>query len=288
MNTSTPTAIIEGEAVALEQYRAVSDDTVPDVRPVACARAPVEISKEIVAVIEQQHFYVTISGKRYVTCPLKVAGGMLGLFPYTVWTRPNESQDGYIARVEVRTADRHDRGGGSGVRAGRVDLEEPAKARAPLNGRDSCDESGAARADGAGLRATRVRGHGRRRDSATGRMSRRRAIEGQTVLFDRSKFTVDEQRCPCALCGGMPVPDEYADHTDPHLRKYWGADPCLGWLPGVKAACCGHDEPLLRNPLCDALTAIAPSSTATMRRGSCATSEGTRQRERSTRHGRRA
>ena len=66
-------------------------------------------------------------------------------------------------------------------------------------------------------------------------------IAGQTVLFDGSKFTVDEQRWPCTVCGGMPVPDEYVDYVDPRMRKYWGADPCLGWLPKVEAACCGHD-----------------------------------------------
>ena len=48
-------------------------------------------------------------------------------------------------------------------------------------------------------------------------------IAGQTVLFDGSKFTVDEQRWPCTVCGGMPVPDEYVDYVDPRMRKYWGA-----------------------------------------------------------------
>ena len=53
-------------------------------------------------------------------------------------------------------------------------------------------------------------------------------IAGQTVLFDGSKFTVDEQRWPCTVCGGMPVPDEYVDYVDPRMRKYWG-----GTRPGM-------------------------------------------------------
>ena len=31
---------------------------------------------------------------------------------------------------------------------------------------------------------------------------------------------------PCAECGVIPEPN--------------GPDPCIGWLPGVRAACCGH------------------------------------------------
>jgi len=51
-----------------------------------------EIAKEIVSVIESQKLYARISGKKYVTCPgWKTVGGMYGLCPYTVWTRPNES-----------------------------------------------------------------------------------------------------------------------------------------------------------------------------------------------------
>jgi hypothetical protein len=72
---------------------------------VALARM-VEISNVIVDVIERQRFYVTIGGKKYVTCPgWKTAGGMLGLSPYTAWTKPNETGDGYLARVEIRTLD---------------------------------------------------------------------------------------------------------------------------------------------------------------------------------------
>jgi hypothetical protein len=74
--------------------------------PLAALTRMAEISDRIVDVIEAQRFYATIGSKKYVTCPgWKTAGGMLGLSPYTVWTKPNETQDGYIARVEVRTLD---------------------------------------------------------------------------------------------------------------------------------------------------------------------------------------
>jgi hypothetical protein len=65
-----------------------------------------EVAKEVANVIDSQRLYVRISGKKHVTCPgWKTAGGMLGLAPYTVWTKPNESGDGYVARVEIRTLD---------------------------------------------------------------------------------------------------------------------------------------------------------------------------------------
>jgi hypothetical protein len=33
----------------------------------------------------------------------------------------------------------------------------------------------------------------------------------------------------------MPIPEPGCEHI-----PYLGADPCLGWLPGVVFACCGH------------------------------------------------
>ena len=55
--------------------------------------------------------------------------------------------------------------------------------------------------------------------------------------------TVDEEgksvERPCVQCGRLAAPD--------------GPDPCLGMLPGVRAACCGHgvDEPyvLVHSPI---------------------------------------
>ncbi len=72
---------------------------------VALARMA-DVAKAVVDVIDSQKLYALISGKKYVTCPgWKTVGGMYGLSPYTVWTRPNETGDGFVARVEIRTLD---------------------------------------------------------------------------------------------------------------------------------------------------------------------------------------
>jgi hypothetical protein len=55
-------------------------------------------------------------------------------------------------------------------------------------------------------------------------------------LFDPEPYTVTpEPRWPCPHCGGMPV-------ALPGLERWpeLGADPCLGVLPDVAQACCGH------------------------------------------------
>jgi hypothetical protein len=44
---------------------------------------------------------------------------------------------------------------------------------------------------------------------------------------------------PCALCGRVEQPEAGL------LNSYTGVDPCLGLIPGVSQACCGHgfDQP---------------------------------------------
>jgi hypothetical protein len=65
-----------------------------------------EGAKAVADVIEAQKLYARIRGKKYVLCTgWKTAGAMYGLSPYTVSTRANESGDGYVARVEIRTLD---------------------------------------------------------------------------------------------------------------------------------------------------------------------------------------
>jgi hypothetical protein len=47
---------------------------------------------------------------------------------------------------------------------------------------------------------------------------------GQWVYVDnKAPITVER---PCIRCGKMPTPE--------------GFDACLGYIPGVKSACCGH------------------------------------------------
>lgn len=50
--------------------------------------------------------------------------------------------------------------------------------------------------------------------------------EGQVRFWDDDS-PVDDQERPCIRCGKIP-------------GESGGDDPCLGHLPGVKAACCGH------------------------------------------------
>lgn len=43
---------------------------------------------------------------------------------------------------------------------------------------------------------------------------------------------------------GVPITEE--DRPCPHCGKFatfWEPDPCLGYLPGVQSACCGHGNP---------------------------------------------
>ena len=53
-------------------------------------------------------------------------------------------------------------------------------------------------------------------------------------------MTYVSKHWPCKACGGMPLPDYSLRYAPPLVRTYLGADPCLGWLPGVRHACCGH------------------------------------------------
>jgi hypothetical protein len=49
---------------------------------------------------------------------------------------------------------------------------------------------------------------------------------GQWLYADTGE-PVEKER-PCTRCGEMPTPE--------------GHDACLGTLPGVKSACCGHGK----------------------------------------------
>lgn len=63
------------------------------------------------------------------------------------------------------------------------------------------------------------------------------------TLFPVDDYLVTEEtvaaaRWPCKRCTGMVL------RPDPPIPglPYWGADPCLGWLPNVAHACCGHGK----------------------------------------------
>jgi hypothetical protein len=65
-----------------------------------------EVASVLVDVIKDRKLYARISGHEHVTAEgWTTLGGMLGIVPVVVWTKPNESGDGYLARVEARTLD---------------------------------------------------------------------------------------------------------------------------------------------------------------------------------------
>jgi hypothetical protein len=65
-----------------------------------------ELATPLADVIEAKKLYATIGGRRHITAEgWTTLGGMLGVVPIVCWTRPNESGDGYVARVEARTLD---------------------------------------------------------------------------------------------------------------------------------------------------------------------------------------
>ena len=55
---------------------------------------------------------------------------------------------------------------------------------------------------------------------------------GQQVFYTNDKWRyaddtpMDKHRNPCVRCGKSPTPEGY--------------DACLGYIPGVISACCGH------------------------------------------------
>jgi hypothetical protein len=54
-------------------------------------------------------------------------------------------------------------------------------------------------------------------------------INGTWVYADTGRPVADEPQRPCGHCGRAVTPD--------------GHDGCLGTLPGVMNACCGHGRP---------------------------------------------
>jgi hypothetical protein len=63
-----------------------------------------EIAERLIDVVRDRKLVARIQGKDYLTAEAwQVVGGMVGVLPVVVWTKPNETGDGYIARVEART-----------------------------------------------------------------------------------------------------------------------------------------------------------------------------------------
>ena len=64
------------------------------------------IASALVDVIKDRKLFARIGGHEHITAEgWTTLGGMLGIVPVVVWTKPNETGDGYVARVEARTLD---------------------------------------------------------------------------------------------------------------------------------------------------------------------------------------
>jgi hypothetical protein len=65
-----------------------------------------DVASVLVDVIKDRKLFARISGHEHITAEgWTTLGGMLGIVPVVVWTKPNETGDGYLARVEARTLD---------------------------------------------------------------------------------------------------------------------------------------------------------------------------------------
>jgi hypothetical protein len=65
-----------------------------------------EIARVLVDVVRDRKLSTRISGRDYLSAEAwTTLGAMLGVVPVVVWTKPNESADGFVARVEARTLD---------------------------------------------------------------------------------------------------------------------------------------------------------------------------------------
>jgi hypothetical protein len=72
--------------------------------PDAALERMAALASRLVDVVRDQKLAVRIQGREHLRVEAwTTLGGMLGIFPMVTWTKPNESGDGFVARVEVRT-----------------------------------------------------------------------------------------------------------------------------------------------------------------------------------------
>jgi hypothetical protein len=104
MNLETQTEPVAPTELEVYQANAVTLFATSDPRT-ALARMT-DIAAVLVDVVRERRLAVRISGREHLTAEAwTTLGAMLGVVPVVVWTRLNESGDGYIARVEARTLD---------------------------------------------------------------------------------------------------------------------------------------------------------------------------------------
>jgi hypothetical protein len=105
--TDTASAPIAGELVPYDDEPRPAPMTLFGTKdPLVALERMAAIATPLSELVHDRKLFVRIRGNEYLYCSAwKTLGGMLGIAPYTVWTRPNETGDGYVARVEVRTFD---------------------------------------------------------------------------------------------------------------------------------------------------------------------------------------
>ena len=100
--TTIDDEVIESELVMYEEPTPATIFRTSD--PATALERMTEVSKLLFAVVEDRKLYALISGRKHLLVSAwTTLAGMLGLFPVVAWTRPNETGDGYVARVEVVT-----------------------------------------------------------------------------------------------------------------------------------------------------------------------------------------
>ena len=106
MTEAAPAEVIDADtSTELDVYESPPANLFARDPEMALARMA-ELATPLADVIEAKKLYATISGRRHITAEgWTTLGGMLGVVPVVCWTRPNETGDGYVARVEARTLD---------------------------------------------------------------------------------------------------------------------------------------------------------------------------------------
>jgi hypothetical protein len=96
--------IVQGELVPYDEPAPLTLFGTSDPR-VALERMA-DVATVLVDVIKSRKLFVRIGDGEHITAEgWTTLGGMLGIVPVVVWTRPNETGDGYLARVEACTLD---------------------------------------------------------------------------------------------------------------------------------------------------------------------------------------
>jgi hypothetical protein len=96
--------VIEGAPTELEPYAQAPTTLFGTTDPDIALNRMSEIAERLIDVVRDRKLVARIQGKEYLTAEAwQVVGSMVGVLPVVVWTKPNETGDGYIARVEART-----------------------------------------------------------------------------------------------------------------------------------------------------------------------------------------